>query len=267
MSGKTLERHVGDFAFTVALQNKDRPYCAAHDKRWEVLAGVFSAVALDELAYLVCERWGIGKEDLGFGYGPEDELPDGKVEIYRRGDKEWLDRPFFEEAAAEYGLAALELLASAGLPAPQDARTRFADVLARVREQGDGRVVSVERRAGPIVFKVEVARDGWTRAESVGLAHWPLCRALGYLWRESPEAYAAMLETRKGREYAEHYRFTYDDEGVRVYAPDKSETYSLAAFQAAAAELGLAALEGSRALGRAVPDGLEARLRAVRGRI
>lgn len=217
------------------------------------------------------DRYGIDREGVtGFIYAEdadEGEVPPGKVHVYFMDENLVLDRPFFDAAVVEYGLAALAALRAAGRHADEETMSRLKALQARVREFGDGRTVVLKRRVGDIEMAVEVARDGWTNLRRADGKSWAPGTAMIRLWRDSQEDFIQMLETGKGWEREWGYRFAYTDGEVEVYVPEIKTLYKRAEFEALASEFGLAALEGARLLGRSVPDGLEARLRAVRARI
>lgn len=132
------EYRVGDFVFTVELQPGHRPMCRARDKRWSVLAVALGAAELDELAYNASELTGGDREGVtGFVYAEDSDegiIPPGKVLVYFMKEELYYDRPFFDAAVAEFGLAALDRMARAGRTVSEDTRALFLAVQARARD-------------------------------------------------------------------------------------------------------------------------------------
>lgn len=129
MSDTKFERRVGEFHFTVGLQGGKWPDCTARDERWRVLATALSSTSLDDFSKYLHDRTGYSQEGVtGFSYSGDGEVPEGKVFVFFRDQEQLLDEPFFEAAAAEYGLAALECLRAAGRPASSAAEKRFKAV-------------------------------------------------------------------------------------------------------------------------------------------
>lgn len=265
-----VECRVDDFSFTVELKDGARPACRSFEDRWFPLAMALDVVALEELLDLVEARSAYSREEtVGFAYAeasPED-VPEGKVRVFLAEDELFLDRTFFESAVVEYGIAALGCLRQAGRPASDGTAKRLWALRGRVREHGDGRIVALKRRVDGLDFIVEVARDGWVEALRADGEWWTVGAALATLWRDSPQEFVVLLETGGRAERKDYYRFTYDGEAVEIYVPETSSSLPRKGFEALAAELGLAVIEGARLLGRETPQGLEARLRAVRARI
>lgn len=102
---------VGDFVFSVEIRDGGPNCVAAEDRYFALAAALTSAWGPDgaQLARLIKERSDYSKEGaVGFSYSGDSpgEIPGGKVRVFFMDDALLLDQPFFEAAAAEFGLAA-----------------------------------------------------------------------------------------------------------------------------------------------------------------
>jgi len=142
-----MQKHctVGDFSFTVELRyvidaetgqrtnHPPSPTCTADEDRYYAFAhalntawgGIGSDGSL--LVHLLEGRIGHNSQAGGFSYDGDtpDESPDGKVRVYFMDDMLVLDQYFFESAAIEFGLAALDRLRQASQPVSDDAEQRL----------------------------------------------------------------------------------------------------------------------------------------------
>lgn len=132
----TRDLRVGDFSFTVELRGA-LPECTAFEGRWYPLASALSSAWGTDgglLADLLERRCGYDKDGVGFNYDGDDpdEAPDGKVRVHFLDDRLVLDQAFFEQAAVEFGLAGLDLLRAAGLPASASVVKRLIVLRSRI---------------------------------------------------------------------------------------------------------------------------------------
>ena len=128
------------------------------------------------------------------------------------------------------------------------------------------------RRVGDFVFEVALA-DGRVDCAAAAWRYHPLASALGFWWSEDPAKFTTVLERRSRCKkrgcavtYAEAGRGKVPAGKVLVAYGDLSLTLDRAFFEEAASTFALTVVPLMKEAGRPVPEGLEARLAAVRTR-
>lgn len=128
-------------------------------------------------------------------------------------------------------------------------------------------------RVGEFTFTVEL-RGGRPVCVAAGDRWFPLATALSSAWGEDGGLLAGLLEGRAAwsKEGAVGFHYAGDgpdeapDGKVRVFFMQDRLVYERAFFEEAAIAFALAAMELMKEAGRPVPDGVDARFRALRAR-
>lgn len=128
------------------------------------------------------------------------------------------------------------------------------------------------RRVRDFVFEVTFV-EGFIRCTAAAWRHHPLAGALAFWWSEDPAKLTTVLENRSRCKkrgcavtYAEAGRGKIPAGKVQVSYGELSSLHERAFFEEAACVFALTALELMKEAGHPVPEGVEARLLAVRAR-